>query len=85
MSINIMVGAGILFAVGAMTELAGATVFWDGPWTASFLFPIIWGLSLSGLNSSRKGGFFQYCSMGIPLTAALTSHSGAISLSLTWV
>ncbi len=76
MSINIMVGAGILFAVGTMTELAGSVSFLGWPLTALLLFPIIWGLSKATHLFPGSGGFYQYCSVGISPIAGVIAHWG---------
>lgn len=76
MSINIMVGAGILFAVGAMTELAGSVSFLGWPLTAMLLFPIIWGLSKAAQLFPGSGGFYEYCSKGIAPIAGVIAQWG---------
>ena len=74
MSINIMVGAGILVAVGPMTEIAGNLSFLGWPLTGLLLFPIIWGLSKTSQIFPGEGGFYHYCSSGISPLAGIIAH-----------
>lgn len=74
MSINIMVGAGILVAVGPMTEIAGNLSFLGWPLTGLLLFPIILGLSKASHIFPGEGGFYHYCSSGINPLAGIIAH-----------
>ncbi len=74
MSINIMVGAGILVAVGPMTKMAGNLSFLGWPLTALLLFPIILGLAKASHLFPGAGGFYHYCSSGINPLAGVIAH-----------
>lgn len=74
MSMNIMVGAGILVAVGPMTNVAGNLSFLGWPLTALLLFPIILGLAKAANIFPGEGGFFHYCSSGIGPLSGIIAH-----------
>lgn len=64
-SINIMVGAGILYAVGPMTSSAGNISFLGWPIIGILLFPVIWGIANAAQLFPGGGGFYHYCATGI--------------------
>lgn len=78
MSINIMIGAGILFAVGPMTALAGSVSPLGWIMTALLLFPIIWGLSKASQLFPGNGGFYNYCSTGLGPVFGIIAQWGYI-------
>ncbi len=76
MSVNIMVGAGIFYAVGPMTGAAGASSFLGWPLIGLLLFPVIWGVSKAAQLYPGEGGFFHYCSSGMNPLAGFVAHWG---------
>lgn len=76
MSMNIMVGAGIFYAVGPMTGSVGAMSFFGWPLIGLLLFPVIWGVAKAAQLFPGEGGFFHYCSSGINPTAGFVAHWG---------
>lgn len=76
MSINIMVGAGIYYAVGPLAETAGSVSFLGWPLIGLLLFPVIWGIAKAAQLFPGEGGFYHYCSSGINQTAGFAAHWG---------
>lgn len=76
MSINIMIGAGILYSVGPMTSSAGSISFLGWPLIGLLLFPIIWSLAKASQLFPGEGGFYNYCSKGLNPTLGFTAHWG---------
>lgn len=76
MSINIMVGAGILYAVGPMTATADSISFMGWPLIGMLLFPVVWGLAKAAQIFPGEGGFYHYCSKGISPTAGFIAQWG---------
>jgi amino acid transporter len=76
MSMNIMVGAGIFYAVGPMTGSVGAMSFLGWPLIGCLLFPVIWGVAKAAQLFPGEGGFYHYCSSGINPTAGFIAHWG---------
>lgn len=76
MSINIMVGAGILYAVGPMTASVGNVSFLGWPLIALLLCPIVWSLIQAAKLFPGEGGFYHYCSSGIHPIAGCAAHWG---------
>ncbi len=76
MSINIMVGAGILYAVGPMTATAGSFSFMGWPLIGLLLFPVVWSISKAGQLFPGEGGFYNYCSEGISPIAGFIAQWG---------
>ncbi|MBY0528789.1 MAG: APC family permease [Rhabdochlamydiaceae bacterium] len=76
MSVNIMVGAGIFYAVGPMTAAAGSSSFLGWPLIGLLLFPVIWGVSKAAQLYPGEGGFYHYCSSGMNPTAGFVAHWG---------
>lgn len=75
-SINIMVGAGILYAVGPMTAAAGNISFLGWPIIGLLLFPVIWGIANAAQLFPGSGGFYHYCSAGINPMAGFIAQWG---------
>lgn len=76
LSINIMVGAGILYAVGPMTATSGSISFLGWPLIGLLLFPVIWSIVKAAQLFPGEGGFYHYCSTGINPTAGFIAHWG---------
>lgn len=76
MSINIMVGAGILVAVGPMTASANSISFLAWPLIGLLLFPVIWCISKAAQIYPGEGGFYHYCSTGLNSFAGFIAHWG---------
>lgn len=76
MSINIMVGAGILYAVGPMTASVGNVSFLGWPLIALLLCPIVWSLIQAAKLFPGEGGFYHYCASGIHPLAGCVAHWG---------
>ncbi len=76
MSINMMIGAGILYSVGPMTSAAGYASFLSWPLICIMLFPIIWSLSKVAQLFPGEGGFYHYCSSGINPLFGFIAHWG---------
>jgi basic amino acid/polyamine antiporter, APA family len=76
MSINMMVGAGILYSVGPMAGAIGNVSFFGWPLVALLLFPIIWSIAKLSQLFPGEGGFYHYCSMGINPTVGFIAHWG---------
>ncbi len=76
MSINIMVGAGILYAVGPMTATADSISFMGWPLIGLLLFPVVWCISKAGQLFPGEGGFYNYCSDGISPLAGFIAQWG---------
>lgn len=74
MSMNIMIGAGILVAVGPMTSIAGTISFLAWPLTGLLLFPVILGLAKASQMFSGEGGFYNYCTKGIGPVAGIIAQ-----------
>lgn len=74
MSINIMVGAGIYYAVGPLADTAGSVSFLGWPLIGLLLFPVIWGIAKAAGLFPGEGGFYHYCSSGINQTAGFAAH-----------
>lgn len=74
MSINVMVGAGILIAVGPMTATAGSMSFLSWPLIGLLLLPIILGLAKASRLFPGEGGFYHYCTSGINPLAGVSAH-----------
>jgi amino acid transporter len=91
MSINVMIGAGILYAVGPMTSSAGSISFMGWPLIGLLLFPVIWSVAKAAQIFPGEGGFYQYCSVGIHPTVGFIAHWGYLlgymgtAASLAWV
>jgi amino acid transporter len=62
MCINIMVGAGILYAVAPMTASAGSISFLGWPLVGLLLFPLIWCIAQAAYLFPGEGGIYHYCS-----------------------
>lgn len=76
MSINIMIGAGILYAVGPMTASTGTVSFYGWPIIGLLLFPVIWCVAKAAQLFPGEGGFYNYCSSGINPLAGFIAHWG---------
>lgn len=76
MSINIMVGAGILYAVGPMTATAGSISFLGWPLIGLLLFPVVWSIARAAQLYPGEGGFYHYCSKGISPMAGFIAQWG---------
>lgn len=76
MSINIMVGAGILYAVGSMTASTGSIGFMSWPLVGLLLFPVVWGISKAAQLFPGNGGFYHYCATGISPLAGFIAQWG---------
>lgn len=76
LSINVMVGAGILYGVGPITAIAGSFSFFAWPVIALVLFPIIWSVAKAADLFPGSGGFYHYCSTGLNPTAGFIAHWG---------
>lgn len=76
MSINIMVGAGILVAVGPMTASANSISFLAWPLIGLLLFPVIWCISKAAQIYPGEGGFYNYCASGLNPFAGFIAHWG---------
>ncbi len=76
MSINVMIGAGILYAVGPMTATADSVSFLGWPLIGLLLFPIIWSIVKAGQLFPGEGGFYHYCSSGLNPLAGFIAHWG---------
>lgn len=76
MSINIMVGAGILYAVGPMTASVGNVSFLGWPLIALVLCPLVWSLIQAAKLFPGEGGFYHYCATGIHPLAGCVAHWG---------
>lgn len=76
MSINIMVGAGILYAVGPMTATAGSISFLGWPLIGLLLFPVVWSIARAAQLYPGEGGFYHYCSKGISPLAGFIAQWG---------
>ncbi len=74
MSINIMVGAGIYYAVGPLSASSGTVSFFGWPLIGLLLFPVIWGVAQAAKLFPGEGGFYHYCSSGINQTAGFMAH-----------
>ena len=77
LSINIMVGAGIIYAVAPMTASAGNVSFLSWPLISLLLFPVIWTIAQAADLFPGEGGFYHYCSSGINKTAGFIAHWAA--------
>lgn len=75
-SINIMVGAGIIYAAGPMTNLAGSISFLGWPIIGFLLFPVIWAIANAAQLFPGGSGFYHYCSKGINPTAGFIAQWG---------
>lgn len=76
LSINIMVGAGILYAVGPMTASAGSMSFFGWPLIGLLFFPVIWCVAKAAQLFPGEGGFYHYCATGINPLAGFIAHWG---------
>lgn len=76
MSINIMIGAGILYAVDPMTASSGSISFLGWPLIGLLLVPVLIGLAKASQLFPGKGGFYHYCSSGISPLAGFMAHWG---------
>lgn len=76
MSINIMVGGGIMYAVDPLTAAAGSVSFFGWPLIGLMLFPIIWSISKAAELFPGEGGFYHYGSQGLNPTAGFIAHWG---------
>lgn len=76
MSINIMVGAGILYSVGAMTATTGSISFMAWPLIGLLLFPVVWGISKAAQLFPGDGGFYHYCATGLSPVAGFIAQWG---------
>lgn len=76
MSINIMVGAGILYAVGPMTATADSISFMGWPLIGLLLFPVVFILAKAAQIFPGEGGFYNYCSKGLSPTAGFLAEWG---------
>jgi amino acid transporter len=74
MSINIMVGAGIIYAVAPMTASAGDISFLSWPLISLLLFPVIWSIAQASHLFPGEGGVYHYCSSGINKTVGFLAH-----------
>jgi amino acid transporter len=74
MNINIIVGAGILFAPGPMARLAGSVSFLSWLFVGMLVFPIIWCIAQAPRLFPGEGGFYNYCSKGINPTAGFIAQ-----------
>lgn len=76
MSINIMVGAGILYAVGPMTAIGDSVISFCWPLIGLLLLPIIWCIARAAQIFPGEGGFYHYCSTGLNPMAGFIAHLG---------
>lgn len=76
MSINIMVGAGILYAVGPMTAAAGSVGFLVWPLVGLLLFPVVWSIAKAAAIFPGDAGFYGYCSKGLSPLAGFIAQWG---------
>lgn len=76
MSINIMVGAGILYAVGPMTATASSISFLGWPLIGLLLLPVVLGISKAAQLFPGEGGFYNYCAKGISPMAGFIAQWG---------
>lgn len=76
MSVNIMVGAGILYAVGSMTSSGGSISFMGWPLIGLLLFPVVWGISKAAQLFPGEGGFYHYCATGLSPLAGFIAQWG---------
>lgn len=76
MSINIMVGAGILSSVGPMTATANSISFMGWPLVGLLLFPVVLGISKAAQLFPGEGGFYNYCAKGISPMAGFIAQWG---------
>jgi amino acid transporter len=76
MSINIMVGAGILYAVDPMTASSGGISFLGWPLIGLLLVPVLFGLAKASQLFPGNGGFYHYGSSGIGPLAGFIGHWG---------
>lgn len=76
MSINIMVGAGILYAVSPMTVSSGNISFLGWPLIGLLLVPVLFGLAKATQLFPGTGGFYYYGSTGISPLAGFIGHWG---------
>lgn len=76
MSINIMVGAGILYAVDPMTASSGSISFLGWPLIGLLLVPVLFGLAKASQLFPGSGGFYHYGSQGMGPLAGFIGHWG---------
>lgn len=76
MSINIMVGAGILYAVGSMTSTSGGLSFIGWRLVGLLLLPIVWGIAKASQLFPGDGGFYNYCATGLSPMAGFIAQWG---------
>lgn len=74
MSINIIVGAGILFYPKNMAAAAGSLSFLGWPLVGLMLFPIILCIVQATQIFPGEGGFYNYCASGINQTAGFIAQ-----------
>lgn len=74
MSINIIVGAGILFYPKEMALVSGSMSFLGWPLVGLLMFPVIWSIAQASKIFPGEGGFYNYCSTGINPTAGFIAH-----------
>lgn len=74
MNINIIVGAGILFAPDQMARVAGSVSFLAWPLVGLLVFPVVWSIAQAALVFPGEGGFFNYCSKGISPFWGFVAH-----------
>lgn len=76
MSINIMVGAGILYAVDPMTASSGSISFLGWPLIGLLLVPVLFGIAKASQLFPGNGGFYYYGSQGAGPLAGFIAHWG---------
>src|SRR5690606_2275278 len=76
MSINIMVGAGILYAVDPMTASSGNISFLGWPLIGLLLVPVLFGIAKASQLFPGKSGFYHYGSQGMGPLAGFVAHWG---------
>lgn len=76
MSINIMVGAGILYAVDPMTASSGSISFLGWPLIGLLLVPVLFGLAKASQLFPGNGGFYNYGASGLGPLGGFIAHWG---------
>lgn len=74
MSLNIIIGGGILFNPAPMAAAAGNASFLTWIVVALLFFPIVWALSQASQVYTGGSGFYHYCSTGINKTYGFIAH-----------
>jgi amino acid transporter len=74
MNINVIVGAGILFAPQLMAQKAGNVSFLGWLGTGLLVLPVVWCIAQASRVFSGDGGFYTYCSKGINPTVGFIAQ-----------